>query len=370
MRHPGLRVWLPFCSPSRTVARMLPYPALHASHAGIWIADADGARAVGRGEAIRRAADTPMIVLNAPLVGQRLGYAELSGLDLLELFAFLHPARFCRRRRAASRGWSGLRRPTDEAQIAAVPARCRRARCSRSPTATGPSARARGPRRRRSRGCAGPGRRCSPIASRGPHSTSAGCSRSCPNGTRPRPAPPRAPVTLDDGEVADAPRLPDRRAAPSSAPASAPMPKPPPPRSRRAMMRDNPNMLLAEAGTGIGKTLGYLAPASLWAEQAGGAVWVSTFTKALQRQLDHETARLFPDAAERRATRRDAQGPRELSLPAQPRGCAAGRVRRARRDPRAARRALGGVSAPTATWSAATCPAGCRRCSAATARPR
>ena len=32
---------------------------------------------------------------------------------------------------------------------------------------------------------------------------------------------------------------------------------------------DAPNLLLAEAGTGIGKTLGYLAPASLWA-RAGG----------------------------------------------------------------------------------------------------
>src|SRR5206468_1139660 len=36
----------------------------------------------------------PHIILNAPLVGQRLGYPELSGLDLLELFAFIHPARF------------------------------------------------------------------------------------------------------------------------------------------------------------------------------------------------------------------------------------------------------------------------------------
>ena len=44
-------------------------------------------------------------------------------------------------------------------------------------------------------------------------------------------------------------------------------------------------MLLANAGTGIGKTLAYLAPASLWAEQADGTVWVSTYTKALQRQL-------------------------------------------------------------------------------------
>src|SRR5205085_798768 len=61
-----------------------------------------------------------------------------------------------------------------------------------------------------------------------------------------------------------------------------------------------PNMLLAEAGTGIGKTLAYLAPASLWAEAAGGAVWVSTFTKALQRQLDAEGPKLFADADERK----------------------------------------------------------------------
>ncbi len=63
--------------------------------------------------------------------------------------------------------------------------------------------------------------------------------------------------------------------------------------------KEAPNMLLAEAGTGIGKTLAYLAPASLWAEQSGGTVWVSTFTKALQRQLDGEGAKLFADAQER-----------------------------------------------------------------------
>src|ERR671920_1755356 len=63
--------------------------------------------------------------------------------------------------------------------------------------------------------------------------------------------------------------------------------------------KDSPNLLLAEAGTGIGKTLAYLAPASLWAEASGGTVWVSTFTKALQRQLDAEGSRLFDDPAER-----------------------------------------------------------------------
>src|SRR4051794_41810398 len=72
-----------------------PIPALHATHAGIWLASSDGeVREASRGEAIARAAETPHIILNAPLVGQRLGYPELSGLDLLELFAFIHPARF------------------------------------------------------------------------------------------------------------------------------------------------------------------------------------------------------------------------------------------------------------------------------------
>ncbi|HVU31298.1 MAG TPA: hypothetical protein VHE36_12945, partial [Sphingomicrobium sp.] len=61
-----------------------PLPALHATHAGIWLAGTDGeVREASRGEAIARAAETPHIILNAPLVGQRLGYPELSGLDLL-----------------------------------------------------------------------------------------------------------------------------------------------------------------------------------------------------------------------------------------------------------------------------------------------
>ena len=63
---------------------------------------------------------------------------------------------------------------------------------------------------------------------------------------------------------------------------------------------DQPRMLLAEAGTGIGKTLGYLAPASAWAEMNGPSVWISTYTRALQRQIERESAVLFPDPAERR----------------------------------------------------------------------
>ena len=62
---------------------------------------------------------------------------------------------------------------------------------------------------------------------------------------------------------------------------------------------DAPNIVLAEAGTGTGKTLGYIAPASLWAEKNGAAVWISTFTKNLQRQIDDELDRLYPDPAKK-----------------------------------------------------------------------
>jgi ATP-dependent DNA helicase DinG len=59
------------------------------------------------------------------------------------------------------------------------------------------------------------------------------------------------------------------------------------------------NILLAEAGTGLGKTLGYLAPAYLWARRNNTPVWVSTYTKNLQRQLDQETSRLIDNPEER-----------------------------------------------------------------------
>ncbi len=77
-------------------------------------------REATRGEAIARAAETPHIVLNAPLVGQRLGYAELSGLDLLELFAFIHPARFAVPTPAGLSRAVGLKPPAREADAAAV----------------------------------------------------------------------------------------------------------------------------------------------------------------------------------------------------------------------------------------------------------
>ena len=70
-----------------------------------------------------------------------------------------------------------------------------------------------------------------------------------------------------------------------------------PPPLPRATTPDRPQAVLAEAGTGVGKTLGYIAAASLWAEKNRGAVWISTFTRNLQTQIASELDRLYPDPA-------------------------------------------------------------------------
>ncbi|HJT43989.1 MAG TPA: ATP-dependent DNA helicase [Rhizomicrobium sp.] len=61
----------------------------------------------------------------------------------------------------------------------------------------------------------------------------------------------------------------------------------------------SPRVALVEAGTGTGKTLGYLAPASVWADKNGPGVWISTYTRNLQRQIVQEIAHLWPDPIER-----------------------------------------------------------------------
>ena len=280
----------------------LPYPALHASHSGIWIADAakdgGGTRPIGRGEAIRIAADTPVILLNAALIGQRLGYAELSGLDLLELFAFLCPARFMVPTPRGLARVTGLAEPRDDAAVAGFLRDATAALLDMVdgdwPEREGAWTAAQSLFRLRWTWAPLLTQRLKKpdVAERWLFSKLGEWSEGAPR------AQPRT-VTLDPEETqarlasltgSTAEQRPGQRAfAQGAREAFGPR-----------MVAGSPNMVLAEAGTGIGKTLGYLAPASLWAAKADGAVWVSTFTKALQRQLAQESARLFPDAAERR----------------------------------------------------------------------
>ncbi|GHH18869.1 DNA helicase [Sphingomonas glacialis] len=279
----------------------LPYPALHASHSGIWIADAEGTRPIGRGEAIRIAADTPVILLNTALIGQRLGYADLSGLDLLELFAFLCPARFMVPTPRGLARVAGLEAPSEDGEIAAFLRDAAVALLGMTepgtdwPEREGAWTAAQSLFKLRWTWAPILAQRLKTpdVAERWLFSKLGEWSEGAP---RPQPR----TVTLDADETqarlarltgsAAEQRSGQRAYAQAAREAFAPR-----------MAHGAPNMVLAEAGTGIGKTLGYLAPASLWAEKADGAVWVSTFTKALQRQLGHESARLFPDAATRRA---------------------------------------------------------------------
>ncbi len=273
-------------------------PAFHASHSGCWLRDGNGpTRASSKGDAIMAAADTPLLMLNAPLVATRLGYPDLSGLDLLELYAFVHPARFMVPTPKGLAHVLGLAEPEDEAGVPALlqqAAGIMLATCEdpawperegawsalqslvklRWPWATLLSGRIARPEK---------GERW--LFARLPEWEEAP--------ERPQPA----QVSLDAGDVQarlaeltgqGAEQRPGQRAYAQEA---AQMFEP-----RR---RDGePHVLLAQAGTGIGKTLGYLAPASLWSGASGGTVWVSTYTKALQRQLRHESARAWPERRE------------------------------------------------------------------------
>lgn len=280
------------------MAAPLPLPALHATHAGIWLASRDGeVREASRGEAIARAAETPHIILNGPLVGQRLGYPELSGLDLLELFAFVHPAQFAVPTPAGLSRAVGLEPPGDEQEAVT----CLRAIAERLlATFQEPDWREREGAWTSNATLHRLGWGWAPLIGarlerpeRGERMLFSRLKQWEEAADRP---PPRT-VSVDP--VAARQKL-DRltgraearegQRAMTEAVTSVFAPK---------RTKDAPNLLLAEAGTGIGKTLAYLAPAALWAEQSGGTVWVSTFTKALQRQLDAEGPKLFAEAEER-----------------------------------------------------------------------
>ena len=269
-------------------------PALHASHGGCWLKDGSaGTRGAGKGEAIMAAADTPLLILNAPLVATRLGYPDLSGLDLLELFAFVHPARFMVPTPKGLAHALGLPEPDSDA---AVPELLQKAAGKLLETCESPDWQEREGAWSALHSLA---RIHWPWAAqltgriRQPLQAERWLFSRLPEWDEAPERPQPAQVALDQAAVLDrldaltgkaAERRPGQRAyAVKAAGAFAP----------RGSAR-TPHVLLAQAGTGIGKTFGYLAPASLWSEVSGGTVWVSTFTKALQRQLRRESERAWP----------------------------------------------------------------------------
>ncbi|MXO84899.1 ATP-dependent DNA helicase [Altererythrobacter aurantiacus] len=270
-------------------------PALHATHAGIWLRSPDGRTSgIAKGEAINHAADTPLLLVNAPLVATRLGYPDLSGLDLLELFAFVHPARFCVPTPKGLADALDLPVPEsdDEAPLLLQRAAAKLfATCEAThwPEREGAWSALQSLARLRwpwaqflNRHVAKPQRAEKWLFSK--------LSEWEESAERPQPR----QLSLSENAISE------QLAQLTGASAE-----------RREGQRDFaidagkmfdpriakgvPHLLLAQAGTGTGKTLGYLAPASHWAGESGGTVWVSTFTKNLQRQLRQESRRAWPE---------------------------------------------------------------------------
>ena len=282
--------------------------ALWAGHGAVALADPSGApEVVPAAEAARRLdGGLEPIVCHLPATARRLGRNSLAGLDLLELFAFARPAEPCRPNPAGLAEALELAPAPDFAgearllQLAAGELLADLAGC-------GPE------ERRRAAGAAHMmalnGWRWAPHVLRaldaeepdilgGSPLDSLRVWRWLPEWSE--TAPPAAP-----GNHAVSPADARRRLAELVGPAAEDRPQQADyasavshafvPRDREG----RPQAVLAEAGTGTGKTLGYLAPASLWAERNEGTVWISTYTRNLQRQIDGELDRLHAEPAEK-----------------------------------------------------------------------
>jgi ATP-dependent DNA helicase DinG len=268
----------------------LDLPALHASHGGCWYRPARGeTRGIGKGEAIITAADAPLLILGAPMVASRLGYPDLVGLDLLELFAFIYPARFMVPTPKGLAHVLGLPEAREDGDVplllqraaAAMIAQCAApdwAEREGAWTALQSLGKLRWPW----------AQVLAPAIAR-PERAERWLFARLPEWEESAERPQPAQITLNEADVLGQLEHITSEARPGQqayASTAAQIFNP-----RRADR--TPHMVLAQAGTGTGKTLGYLAPASLWSHISGGTVWVSTYTKALQRQLRRESRRAW-----------------------------------------------------------------------------
>ncbi len=348
----------------------LPLPAIHASHVGIWIADAQGrVQRVGRGEAIAAVAATPHLLLNATLTGDRLGYPELSGLDLLELFAFLYPARFAVPTPAGIAATIGLPPPRAEEDIAAFLPQATAAMLAGLADPAWPE------REGAWHGLQALARQRWPWAPliqpqlSAPDANERWLFARLPEWEEqpPRAAPRQVRINPDDvtarldrltGDGAE--RRPGQQ---DYAKATAAIFEPRERKDAASMM------LVAEAGTGVGKTLGYLAPATQW---IGASRRAASASRPLPRRCNVNCrARPRNYTLTPRPTAKRSSSAKAVRITS---ACSIWRTRckaAFRGAPRSWRSSLpaGRLIRATATWSAAICPAGCPRCSAATVPP-
>jgi ATP-dependent DNA helicase DinG len=242
------------------------------------------------------------MVCHARAVARRLDMAGFAALDLLELFAFVRPAQFCVPTPRGIAAALGLAPPGTMAEACVALATAARALLQQLQGESEPDIRAIAEAADHAGWAWGPAVLAAlPAGEPGALRRAAGLRAWQSLGEwQERPPPPmpgNAPVSPDDARTRLAALLGDgAEARPQQADYAAAVAAAFAPRDRP----DTPHAVLAEAGTGVGKTLGYIAPASLWAERNQGAVWISTFTRNLQSQIAGELDRLYPDPAQKR----------------------------------------------------------------------
>jgi ATP-dependent DNA helicase DinG len=279
--------------------------ALVAGHGRAALLTADGELLpVEPGQAARQLGDAPVLVIHAPATLRKLGNPVIHTLDLLELFAFVLPAKSLAPTPAGMARALDLGVPSSLETAAIALGEMAEALLARlaagkdlpaNRDAAGLAARM---------GAAGWGWAPLILAALGqpaakPDGMALRLWKRLPEweDAAPRPPPSAFPVPGAEARArlaSLAGTAAEQRPAQSdyaAAAAAAFVPR---------ASEGAPLMVLAEAGTGTGKTLGYLAPASLWAERNQGAVWISTFTRHLQRQIEAEAARLQNAPEERR----------------------------------------------------------------------
>ncbi|MBS27760.1 MAG: helicase [Alphaproteobacteria bacterium] len=292
--------------PSGILARELP--ALVAARGfATWRMPGSDSEAVGAEEAARLARAQPPLLCHAPATARRLGVEHVDGYDVLELFAFARPAEFTL---PTIRGLSrtlGISTEADDATddgalLTIIADRLLNDIADDRDTYEDMVSIARTLQR------AGwlwaplvlTALDAAPWPDDGTNLPTGALAvwRDVPEWgeTAPEPPPGNEPVTADEAQerlamllgAESESRSGQRDYAAATAMAFEPRPAP-----------DSPNIVLAEAGTGTGKTLGYIAPASVWSEKNAGPVWISTYTRNLQQQIDQELARLYPDPDEK-----------------------------------------------------------------------
>ena len=281
----------------------IPAMCANARQAAILTAEGE-IRVVNHETAKQLIHDKPALVCHAPYTRKQLNADDILAFDILELFAFVHPAKFCVPTPVGVAKALGLSPPTDFDEMPMSLMEC--AQALLGDLRSDPWQAKANPLNIASvMGLQGKGWNWTPFifSALGEEydpripvisKTDLNIWKNLPEWSEEAPEPPPShhPVTEDEARARLKQLLgtgAETREQQANFTATL---------SHAFAPRDNtenPHVVLAEAGTGVGKTLGYLAPSSVWAEKNRGTVWISTYTKNLQRQVDQELDRLYPD---------------------------------------------------------------------------